>query len=363
MNKMPPASPATPPDTEIGPDAALAPPGTVGRILVCQLRQIGDVLLSTPAIELLAKHYPGAEIHVYTEKRCAPMLENNPHVHKIWELDKKSLPTPLHQFAFYRKVAANRYDLLVNFQHLPRCTWVAALSRARVKLAPQGRCFTRWLYTRQVPDLAGYSAAAKAGVLSPLGIRWNGEAPRLYLTDAEQRAGRELLRDMGLEGKDFISVDATHRSANRRWPERHYAALLDMLGREFPDLHFLLTYGPGEEEQVRSLRVLCRERDKVRLFPGVQSLRHVAACIAGAGLHLGNCSAPRHMAVALGVPSFTILGATGTGWTFPSEKHMHVQAKQFMDLSCQPCRRATCPEDLACLRKLDPELIFPLLAA
>ena len=44
------------------------------RILVCQLRQIGDVVLATPSIELLKRRYPDAEIHLLTEKKCAPLL-------------------------------------------------------------------------------------------------------------------------------------------------------------------------------------------------------------------------------------------------------------------------------------------------
>ena len=63
------------------------------RILVCQLRQIGDVLLSTPSIRLLHERYPDAAIDIFTEKKCTPVLENNPHVRKIWALNKKELPT------------------------------------------------------------------------------------------------------------------------------------------------------------------------------------------------------------------------------------------------------------------------------
>ena len=42
------------------------------RILVCQLRQIGDVVLATPSIELLKRRYPDAEIHLLTEKKVRP---------------------------------------------------------------------------------------------------------------------------------------------------------------------------------------------------------------------------------------------------------------------------------------------------
>ena len=42
------------------------------RILVCQLRQIGDVVLATPSIELFKRRYPDAEIHLLTEKKMCP---------------------------------------------------------------------------------------------------------------------------------------------------------------------------------------------------------------------------------------------------------------------------------------------------
>lgn len=59
------------------------------KILICQLRQIGDVILMTPLLELLKKRYPRSEIHVLTEKKCAPVLEHNPYLDRVWPVDKK----------------------------------------------------------------------------------------------------------------------------------------------------------------------------------------------------------------------------------------------------------------------------------
>ena len=100
------------------------------RILVCQLRQIGDVVLATPSIELLKRRYPDAEIHLLTEKKCAPLLEHNPHLGKVWALDKKVLSSLPQEIAWYWHVARTGYDLVVDFQQLPRCRWVVAFSGA-----------------------------------------------------------------------------------------------------------------------------------------------------------------------------------------------------------------------------------------
>ena len=90
--------------------------GDIRKILVLQQRQIGDVLLATPAVELLKRRFPQAELHVFTEKKCVPMLEGNPNISRIWAVDKKELSSLYKEIAFYRAVAAQKFDLAVDFQ-------------------------------------------------------------------------------------------------------------------------------------------------------------------------------------------------------------------------------------------------------
>lgn len=341
--------------------AAVPPPETIRRILVCQLRQIGDVLLVTPSIELLSRQYPQAEIHVFTEKKCTPMLENNPHVHTLWPVDKKAFPTPLHEYAWYWKIAATGFDIVADFQQLPRCRALTFMSRARVRLSFPPPWYLRPLYTHWAQPAPAYAGAYKAGVLAPLGITWQGERPRLYLTEQERSEAGRQLTVMRLDGKPFISVDATHRQYTRRWPISHYAALMDMLADALPDMHFLLPFGPGEEPEIRALREQCRNKERVAVPDAMLSLRGMAACMERAAMHLGNCSSPRHMAVALNVPTFTLLGATGTGWQFPSPEHAHARARDFLDMPCQHCNKNSCETGVACMEKLTPELVFPKL--
>lgn len=335
------------------------PAQSVRRILVCQLRQLGDVLLATPSIALLAARYPEARIDVFTEKKCLPMLEHNPHVHTIWALDKESFPTLFHEYRFYHQVAANNYDIVVDFQQLPRCRAVTLMSRAPVRLSFPPPWYLRPFYTHWAKPAPAYAAAYKAGVLAPLGITWQGERPRLYLTEEERAEAGLLLAAAGLENKPFVSVDATHRHPTRRWPVRHFARLLDMLAAAVPDLHFFVAYGPGEEAAVRELQGLSRHPERIAVPSSLLGLRQMAACMERARLQLGNCSAPRHMAVALDVPSVTFMGATGNGWLFPAPEHLGLQAKAFMPMPCQHCNKNTCDSGVPCLEKLTPELVFP----
>ncbi len=325
------------------------------KILVCQLRQIGDVLLATPSVELLRRRYPEAEIHFLTEKKCAPMLAGNPHIAKVWALDKKELPNILKELAFYRRVAAEGYDLVVDFQQLPRIRWVVAFSGQAVRLTYDAPWYTRWLYTHMVPMRGGYAAMTKASILVPLGVEWTCEPPRLYLSKTERAWAGHFFQQHGIaDTHAVVTLDPTHRRESRRWPAEHWAAMIDVAAAARPDLRFVILLGPGEEQIGRELASRVERKENIVIPKRMLSLREVAAVIDAARLHLGNCSAPRHIAVAVDTPSLTVLGSTSNAWTFPAPEHEALA----LGLDCQPCNENACPSGSnACLTGLRPEAV------
>ncbi|CCH47298.1 glycosyltransferase family 9 protein [Pseudodesulfovibrio piezophilus] len=309
---------------------------TPKRILVCQLRQIGDVLLSTPSIRLLAERYPDAQIDVLTEKKCVPVLENNPRIAAIKSIDKAALKNPIKALAYYAHVGRGNYDLIVDFQQLPRCKWVTRFSNAPVKLTYTPPWYNKPTYTHWVDMEYGYAAKCKASVLKPLDIEWNGEKPELWLTDKERTFATDFLEHSGIKNSLFITVDPSHRRETRRWPSRHFAELIRLLKKHHPSLHAVILYGPGEKELAE--KVAAQAGKRAFATNSMLSLREMAAIQERASMHLGNCSAPRHFAVAVDTPSLIIQGATGTGWGFPSEEHVSATKK----LPCYPCNKNSC---------------------
>ena len=324
-----------------------AAPFEVRRILVCQQRQIGDVLLATPALELLKKRFPDAELALFTEEKCAPLLRGNPHIDTFLLPDKKA--SFFTQIRWYRKVTAGKWDLAVDFQQLPRCRMMVRFSQARIRLSFSSPWYRPFLYTHTLPLQTGYAAASKVSLLAPLGITWHGERPRIYLTEEERASARRLLTELGLQpGQRLVCVDSTHRRSTKRWP--WYAQLIDRLAEARPELRFLLLRGPGEDEEVRALAQACHMPERIFLPEPLPDLRTSAACMAEAALHVGNCSAPRHMAAALGIPSLVIPGASGPEWTCPEPRHVELRP----ELPCNPCSRIEC-SDLRCLTQVTPE--------
>lgn len=318
------------------------------RILVCQLRQIGDVLLSTPLIRLLNTKYPDAEIDILTEKKCLPVLENNPRISKIWTIDKQALRNPLKALAYYAKIGRDGYNLIVDCQQLPRCKWVTLFSDAEVKLTFTPPWYNRLLYTHWQKPRIGYAAMCKAHTLTPLGIKWDDKPLELWLTQKERDWATDYLQTIGIKGAPFITVDPSHRRITRKWPARHFAGLIRLIRDEYPDMRFLLIYGPGELDDAKEVAALA---GNAAIVPeSVLSLREMAALQERATIHIGNCSAPRHFAVAVNTPSFVIHGATGFGWRFPSPEHVAVRK----DIECYSCNKNDC-ETRECLEDFPPE--------
>lgn len=326
------------------------------KVLVCQLKQIGDVVLSTPVIQLLKKRFPAAGIHVLTEKKCAPVLEHHPDIERIWPIDKERLRPFWRALAYYRKVAAQRFDLIVDLQQLPRCRFVVAMSGAPVRLSFPPPWYNRPLYTHWADPLHGYAARFKASFLAPLGIEWDAESPRMYLTNEEKKWAEEYVREKGLQKEQrLIAAAPGHKAANRRWPAEHFGRLIRMSAEKRPQWKWVLVYGPGERETAEKVADAAENTDVLLPIQDVYDLRRIAALIHRADFFIGNCSAPRHMAVALDTPSLAVLGASSSAWTFPSPEHQDISS----DIDCQPCNRESCVYgNIPCLRDLQPEKVW-----
>lgn len=328
---------------------------TPRRILLCQLRQIGDVLLLTPSIRMLKRRFPEAAIDVFTEAKCAPVLENNPDIDRVFRLDRSM--GALESLAYYRKVGRSGHDMLIDFQQLPRCRWVTLFSKARIKFTFSTPWYNRPVYTHWSKVAGPYAAKCKAGILiNGLGIPWVDDRPRLYLTQEERDWAEDFLRRLGAGPESpVVSVDATHRRITRQWPPEHYAQLMRTALQKRPDLRFLLLFGPGEREVVEDVRRLAGDSERILLPEDMISLRQMAAVLERCALHLGNCSSPSHFATAVDTPTLIIRGSTSSAWSFPSPEHGHMA----LDLPCQPCDQNECERDLLCLRDLTPDMVLP----
>jgi heptosyltransferase II len=327
-----------------------APGETIRRILFIRLDRVGDVVLSTPAIEALKRNYPGSEITVLLRPQTAALLENNPHVDRCVILDAGA--GPAEQYRILQDLRRRRFDLAVD----PCVDWklstalIAWLSGAQCRIGyPCGGREAFFTTIAGHPGNHAHMAEVILGTLMPLGIDRTNPQPRLYLTDEErkQAAGWLVERTGGV--KPLIGIHPGAYYATQRWLPEHFAVLADRLQESFD---VVLFGGPADEGIVHRIQSLMSGRTLKVVTPDI---RWFAALLSSCRLFVCNNSGPLHVASALGIPTVSIMGPTVKElWSPLGEKHAVLR----MDgLSCIGCNRGVCPTgSLDCMRLITPQM-------
>lgn len=323
------------------------------RILVIQLRRIGDALLATPAVKLLRATYPSARIDFLVEAPADQALRGNPDINEILLYDKRR---PLRWLWEVRK---RRYELVIDYMGNPRSGLLAFLSGAAVKAGP-GNVFWTCVYNKIMPlgEPLVYSSAEKMRMLEHLGIKNHGISPlpSIYTEEEQRRWAEDLFKTLALPlDKRAIAFAPASRKAARRYPPRHYAELAKMIVSKL-DRPVLLVTGKGEEAVAEEIAAAAGHR--VYSLAPTPSIRHLAALFSQCALLVSNCNGPKHIAIAAGIPTLTIHGGSDpAAWT-PAGFTEH----QFIINSspaCIPCRKNECPRgNLACLEGLPPAAVY-----
>ncbi|MDJ0781176.1 MAG: glycosyltransferase family 9 protein [Desulfosarcinaceae bacterium] len=314
------------------------------RFLIIQLRQVGDVILTTPIAHILKEAHPAARVAFLTESPSHHLLSHNPYIDEV--LVTRRRDGVWRTLNTIWRLRQHRFDAVLDFMANPRSAQLAFGSGAPMRISYPKKGRGR-LYTHQVTPADGYAVTYKKSLLAPLQITSDWLRPEIFLTPMEVLWGQELRKELAQHGRQrLITVDPSHRRATRRWPAAHFGELCRMLADRL-DLLPVVLWGPDELPVAEA--VVKASRGSAVVAPATD-LRQSAALIKAADAHLGNCSAPRHIAVAVNTPSFTILGSTSRGWAYPSDRHLSVRK----GIECQPCNQNYCDIGIICLTTYDP---------
>jgi ADP-heptose:LPS heptosyltransferase len=323
------------------------------RILIIQLRQMGDVLLTTPAVRALRKRYPESHIAYLVEDVPGQVLQGNRNINELMIRDDKSgWKESIETLA---RVRRGRFDLVVDFLANPRTALITSLSRATVSISYLNHR-RHFAYTHPVMPQGTYSAAHKLSLLRVLGCPMDSLELDMELPESAQAFARKFMSQHGLShSRPIVCLYPFHKRPVREWPPEYFMSLADRIKREW-DAAVIILWGPGREGEAESF--LDRATENHFLVPPMDIFELAAFC-READLFVGNDGGPRHIAASQNTPTFIILGPSDEAWTPPAEIHTTV-AK---DIPCRPCNLRYCPEKHhACMRELKPEFVFSRLS-
>ena len=226
------------------------------RILALQLKRIGDLVLTTPALAALRAAWPEAHIALAVAPGCAALLGAVPSVSAGVVLGKGR------GFAPWQQVLTGPWDVCLDFTGTDRSALAAGLSRAKTRVAFElvkksklrAVAFNRFVASavrdRHTVDHYLDLAAAVARVES-------APPPELRVPETVRAEAEKILRAHGLAGPFAVLHPGTARP-EKYWPPERWAQLARHL-REQHGLACVVTGGsdPYELAHVASILKDC----------------------------------------------------------------------------------------------------------
>jgi ADP-heptose:LPS heptosyltransferase len=323
------------------------------KILIIQIRQLGDVLLSTPLAECIKKNIDNSEVHFLTSSNSYDILEGNPFIDKIILLDNGIF----NEISILKNIRINKYDAIIDVQRTGRSKRLTGFSNAKLKIGfekSSGNGFYNYLVK---PEDTGYVVTDRFELLKPLGIRGCREIyPYLHI-DKQSMDESELLLNENKINR-FILFAPTARRIRKMLPPEKFKKLVYNLCYHF-NTKAIITYGKGEEkivdDFVRGLNV------DYFLPENPLKIKVLAALISKSFLFVGNNSFSGHVALTQNINS-VIFSGPEVQW-FPKNKVNCLIINDYdFCISCPyefDCKKDKEESDyLKCFKETDVEKVF-----
>ena len=364
---------------------------TARRILCVRLDNMGDVLMSTPAMQALKDSGADRHVTLLTSRGAAMLAPHLPMVDRLLTWDapwarhdasvrEDGVPNDIGDAigACAARLAAEAFDAAVIFTVYTQSALPAAMlcSLAGIPLR-LAHCrenpyalLTDWAPETESRDsltLPRHEVARQLDLVRRVGATVADTRMRFAVRDEDRRMLQASMAD-GFPrvapgappdpagNKSLILIHTGATAASRRWPARRFAAVARELAMQAGAEVFLT----GSASEAALAESVCAEaaHPAVRSMAGQLPLGAMGALIERASLIISNNSGPVHLAAALGTPVVDLYALTNPQhgpWQVPHRT-------LFADVPCRYCYKSVCPEGHhRCLRDVTVEQV--LLAA
>lgn len=284
------------------------------KILVLQLKRIGDLILTTPALHALREAYPAAKITLLADASCRSLLETLPV--DEWLVNEKSqglLPSVVDQDRKAQSLSQLGFNWCLDFTGTDRSAWFSFASNAphRVTFARFGKKFLkRMMYSQFVESSVRdrHTADHYTDLLQALDIKREGVPLDLRIPDAANDAMVRLLAEEKVQ-RPFAIIHAGTARLEKYWRPERWAEVADYLHTKH-HLGIVLTGSKDASEQEHLAKIRAAVKVPVHDLSARTNLTALAALIAKSNIFCGVDTAAMHLADAVGTPTLALFGPT-----------------------------------------------------
>jgi predicted lipopolysaccharide heptosyltransferase III len=294
------------------------------KILLLQLKRIGDLILTTPVVAALRESFPDIQLTIAVSSECADLLPAIPNVDRT--LIARRNP---HDLALFFSVTVSRFDYCIDFTGNDRTALLAFLSGARKCVASyrvrkqskmRATAYTDFVRVRMRDT---HTIDYNLTLLEPLGARAPASrAPHLHLPQIAHEKADALRRDWKITGP-YVVLHPGSARREKLWEPGRWAEVINHFGRN-SGMELVLTSGPSPDEQAHIAAIKNKVQQQVIDLSGKTNLLALAALVSQARLLVTVDSAPMHLAAATRTPQVVLFGPTNPFHWRPRESPAHI---------------------------------------
>jgi ADP-heptose:LPS heptosyltransferase len=286
-------------------------------ILVIDFGQLGDVVMSLPALRAIRERFPPARITVVVGRPGGEIIEMSGYADATIEVDRVGLRdgskplSVLRIFRVVKDVRQRKFDFVIDLHSFSETNLLGFFSGAPKRLFSRrpGRSLDFLANFTPKPavdknDPDQHLIDRYLEVLVPLGIKDSPRVPRLMTAVEDDHAIDAMLRKAKAEmGIPLVGLFPGAGHPGRCWPLEQFAHLADFLIRN-DGVRPIIFIGPEERHLVSHMRALfptsCVILEKL-------SIPQLAAAQARLAVFVSNDTGPVHIAAAVGTPIVVLI--------------------------------------------------------
>jgi heptosyltransferase-1 len=284
------------------------------KIALVRLSSLGDIILCMASLQVIRQAFPDCRITWVTDQRFAGLLECQPDVEQVIALDLKGMKKRFSwsclvaQFQALR--SAGPFDRVIDLHGMIKSAVVGSLLVGRQD-GFAGPCrkeslaglWYREAYTipYDLPAIVRYVllvCKALGIACSPAEAAGYPQRPYMHWQKSDEAVIEPYLSD---QTKNLLIVPGTS-AQNKNYPPELFATVANQL-----KLNLLVCH--GNDTEYTAALTIAGHAPHVRVLPRLR-LGELKALTGRMDLVIGGDSGPTHLALASGVPSITLFGAT-----------------------------------------------------
>jgi len=297
------------------------------KILFITLSNIGDCLLTLPALDILRQNIHHPRIAVICSPRAEGIFANNPHIENVITYDKRA--GVKEQIKLYQHLKKAKFDVIVDLRN----TFMSAILPARYKTSP----FLN--IPKDIVHMKDRHIFKVKALLSRMRIKiiHDRQETTLFTPPADKKYIKDILIAHNISFSDkIVIVSAGARSHIKKWPQERFVELFNVLAKE-SGVKIILV---GDKDDVGvSAHIAASCKYPILDLTGKTTLLQLARLLSSASIVIANDSAVMHLASYLNIPVVAVFGPTNEAKYGPWSDNLGIAKK---DIFCRPCEEAQC---------------------